>query len=229
MSSVFIFTLISKCDLQKISKYKSKDLEQCFDKDGHSPLAYCCIKRNIPVLLQLLELGVDVCQLDRNGMAAMHYAARDGYEDIVQHLVNRGQATIKVACRHKNLPLHYAVQNNRYSMVRYLLQLAGPDVLQYIDYPNISGKIPMGLAKVLAEESDSRDILNLLNGATNCSDENYSKTYMSGDPHDLNDVVRRIAELELTQKALMEKKEPIKSEELFKENYKGRTKPKGKE
>lgn len=210
MSSVF--TIIAKNELQKISKFKPRDLEHCFDKNGYTPLVYCCIKRNIPVLLQLLELGIDVHELDKNGMAAIHYTARDGYEDIAQHLVNnKGQATIKVTCKHKNLPLHYAVQNNRYSMVRYLLELAGPDVSQYIDFSNNSSKTPMGLAKALAEETDSKDILNLLNGATCNNEDGYSKTYMSADPHDMSDVLRRIRELEQNQKALIEKNESMKT------------------
>ena len=85
-----IFRLISQNEVTKVQKLPQDQIQSCLDKDGYTPLTKCCELYKIDMVKALLLLKMNPNELDQNGKGPMHYAAKEGFEDLVKLLLNKG-------------------------------------------------------------------------------------------------------------------------------------------
>ncbi len=71
---------------------------------------------------QLLDSGVNVNQIDKDGVTLLHWAAINGRLDVAALLVTRGAKVDLVGGVLKSTPLHWAVRENHFRMLLFLLK-----------------------------------------------------------------------------------------------------------
>lgn len=94
------------------------------DAEGFTPLSICCRAggaQRIPIIEALLDAGADVNQQTDCITTPIHFAAYNGYTDIVNLLIKRG-ANIVIADRFGIAPIHSAAQNGHEEVVKILLK-----------------------------------------------------------------------------------------------------------
>jgi acyl-CoA-binding protein len=114
--------------------------------DGDTPLADelksvfdWCQEGNTHIVRQRLA-GIDINQLDDNGLALLHWACDRGHEPMVHVLLDCG-ADINVRDADGQTPLHYATSCERVQIVRLLLSRGADKTLTDTD-----GSRPLDLA-----------------------------------------------------------------------------------
>lgn len=88
---------------------KLKKAVQHFDIDelnasGLNALQQCSFDGNLEGVKLLLSLGADCNKQGREGWTALHYAASEGYLDIVRYLMRHG-ANVRLADRNDKFPV----------------------------------------------------------------------------------------------------------------------------
>jgi len=76
VDSEFYISIINELSANVLSK---EDTVKC-----KTPLQMAIIKKNIPVIKLLIEIGVDVQVKNKNGCDAMHYALLTGNTEIIK-------------------------------------------------------------------------------------------------------------------------------------------------
>ena len=71
---------------------------------GSQPLAYACIKNDIPMVELLLSYGADLRAADNSGATALHLAVDRGYFQLASVLMDRG-ADVNVRDKEGSAPL----------------------------------------------------------------------------------------------------------------------------
>lgn len=97
------------------------------DERQRTPLMRAASFRLIPEMRVLLDLGADIHAVDPRGATALHWAARDGGDQVVPFLLSRG-ARANVKDRHGWTPLMLSAQDYRLVAVRSLLKVEGLDI-----------------------------------------------------------------------------------------------------
>lgn len=88
---------------------KLKEATKHFDIDeicgsGLNALQQCALDGNLEGLKLLLSLGADCNKRGRCGWTALHYAASEGYLEIVRHLMKHG-ANVRIADDNQKFPV----------------------------------------------------------------------------------------------------------------------------
>ena len=79
---------------------------QHFSNTVYTPCEMCVFCRELlQVIKLLLDKGADINDSSLNGIAALHNATRNGLDEIVQELINRG-ANIDATDKRGDTPLH---------------------------------------------------------------------------------------------------------------------------
>lgn len=126
---------------------------------GPAPLVRACSKSDAreDVIRVLLKGGADV-SVKKEGLTALHFAAKNGYQKIVEILITEGQADPNVADeKSQQKPLHMASENGHKEIVHILLKngadasakdTAGLTALHYA-----SGQGHLEIVKILVVEA----------------------------------------------------------------------------
>ncbi|KAL5582495.1 hypothetical protein UlMin_014937 [Ulmus minor] len=85
------------------------------------PIHTLAISGQIAFMDKLLEQGVDIDFVDKDGLTALHTAVIGKKEAVISHLLRRG-ASPRVKDRDGATPLHYAVQVGAMQTVKLLMQ-----------------------------------------------------------------------------------------------------------
>jgi ankyrin repeat protein len=104
------------------------------DEDGATPFMMACEAGHMGVVTVLLEhVGLQALQeTNEHGLAALHYAAMWGHEEMVNFLMGQGaQANSKD--EDGTTPFMWACGEGRLGVVRLLLQHIGPEALHERD------------------------------------------------------------------------------------------------
>jgi ankyrin repeat protein len=88
---------------------KLKEAAKHFDVDelnasGLNALQQCALDGNLEGLKLLLSLGADCNKRGRGGWTALHYAASEGYLEIVRYLMRHG-ANVRIADNNQKFPV----------------------------------------------------------------------------------------------------------------------------
>ncbi|CAM8985061.1 unnamed protein product [Rhodiola kirilowii] len=75
----------------------------------------------IPFMDELLENGMDIDMVDKNGLTALHMAVIGKKEAVISHLLRKG-ASPHIKDKHGATPLHYAVQVGALQTVKLLIK-----------------------------------------------------------------------------------------------------------
>ncbi|XP_062612180.1 uncharacterized protein LOC134273969 [Saccostrea cucullata] len=116
--------LAVKSGSKKIIKYL---LEKCpLIKVDHERLSPFVMERESDVeLLKLILENCDVLSTNHDGKTPLHFAAQEGFSDVVATLIRRG-ANVNAADENKVTSLHIACSRNKVEIVKSLLK-AGAD------------------------------------------------------------------------------------------------------
>lgn len=132
---------------QMIKKYgkKKEELEENYNKDGYSILTLACKdgkQEIVKFLLQDCKLNPDSRDIKLN--AGIHYAARQGFKDIIELLVDsRSDVNIKNGIQ--ETPLVLAVQSDKPTTTKLLLSFGADN--------NIGNRKPLDLAREIGNAS----------------------------------------------------------------------------
>lgn len=117
------------------------------DKMGRGEFLNAVIDNNVSLIKRLLEEGVYVNEVDKNGWSALHFASRKSSPEIVELLLNKN-AIVDIKNSYGNTPLFNAVfecRNGNGQIIK-LLRAAGADPNNKNNY----GVSPLELAKQIA-------------------------------------------------------------------------------
>ena len=95
---------------------KLKEAAEHFDIDelnasGLNALQQCALDGNLEGLKLLLSLGADCNKRGRGGWTALHYAASEGYLEIVRYLMRHG-ANVRIADHNQKFPVEITEDEN---------------------------------------------------------------------------------------------------------------------
>lgn len=90
--------------------------------DTELELFYAAEHGHVIVTEQLLDLGVSTCSANKAGYTALHMAAGNGHEAVVQRLLKAGVRIDVPTCFSGSTPLMFAAQRGREGVVRLLLE-----------------------------------------------------------------------------------------------------------
>ena len=164
------------------------------DSSGFSALHYAAINDNKKMVELLIARGADVNAKDASGNTPLYNAVRSGHKDIAEMLLEKGaELSIHVAAFLGNIddiknfvetgtsidisddrgltPLHYAVMEGQYDIVKFLIA-KGADV-------NVKDIWPFGTPLHCAVENGHKEIVELLAAAG--ADVNATKGRPAGD------------------------------------------------
>ncbi|XP_008793828.1 ankyrin repeat domain-containing protein EMB506, chloroplastic [Phoenix dactylifera] len=132
-------------DLSKISTMK------------WNPFHNLALSGQIPFMDKLLELGIEIDSVDKDGFTALHKAVIGKKEAVISHLLRKG-ANPHIRDRDGATPLHYAVQVGAMQTVKLLIKYKVD-----VNVADNDGWTPLHVAI----QSRNRDIAKLLlvNGA----------------------------------------------------------------
>ncbi|XP_030064051.1 cyclin-dependent kinase 4 inhibitor C isoform X2 [Microcaecilia unicolor] len=117
-------------------------------KNGFGRTALQVVKLGNPgIARRLLHEGADPNVKDRTGFAVIHDAARAGFLDTVQTLL-QFQADVNIEDNEGNLPLHLAAQEGHLSVVEFLVRHTESNV----GHLNHKGATAHDLAKMYKRE-----------------------------------------------------------------------------
>ncbi|KAJ3700613.1 hypothetical protein LUZ61_004318 [Rhynchospora tenuis] len=135
---------------------KNPDLSKISTPKWH-PLHTFALGIQIPLMDKLLESGIDINSVDKDGLAPLHKAVMGKKEAVVSHLL-RKQANPHVRDKDGATPLHYAVQVGALQTVKLLIKYKVD-----VNVADNEGWTPLHLAI----QGRNRDIAKLLlvNGA----------------------------------------------------------------
>ena len=88
------------------------------DNSGFTPFINACIGESIDIMKQFLSLGSDVNDSNKDGAAAIHFAAGDGSIERLSFLLDNG-ANINIPSQ-GGTPLHWAAHNGNAKVVTFL-------------------------------------------------------------------------------------------------------------
>uniref|UniRef100_A0ACD5VB60 Uncharacterized protein n=1 Tax=Avena sativa TaxID=4498 RepID=A0ACD5VB60_AVESA len=132
------------------------------------PLHSYALALQIPLMDKLLDTGVDINLLDKDGFTPLHKAIIGKKEAVISHLLRKG-ANPHVRDRDGATPLHYAVQVGALQTVKLLIKYKVD-----VNVADVDGWTPLHVAV----QSRNRDIAKvlLLNGADQTRRTNGGKT-----------------------------------------------------
>lgn len=110
---------------------------------------------NPEIARQLLLRGADPDLKDRTGFAVLHDAARAGFLDTLQTLLEF-QADVNVEDNEGNLPLHLAAQEGHLAVVAFLLERTASRV----EHRNKKGATAYDLAKLYKRQAIAKLLEN---------------------------------------------------------------------
>ncbi|GLU02025.1 hypothetical protein SLE2022_192980 [Rubroshorea leprosula] len=116
------------------------------------PLQTLGLSVQIPFMDKLLENGVDIDEVDKDGLTALHKAIIGKKEAVISHLLRKG-ASPHIKDRDGATPLHYAVQVGAMQTVKLLIK-HNVDV----NVADIDGWTPLHIAV----QSRNRNIVKVL-------------------------------------------------------------------
>ena len=90
----------------------------------------------------MVEKGADLACKDNYGSSLLHVAARNGYLQIVNYLVNQG-VDLEARDNDGNKPIHVAAKNSRSQVVRYLAEQGAN-----LESKDDSGNTPLQVARL---------------------------------------------------------------------------------
>jgi ankyrin repeat protein len=73
----------------------------------------------------MIDNGSNVNETNRTGNTPLHLACQAGYLNIVQYLVQFGQALVNIGKNDGATPLHLACSMGHYGIVQYLVEYGG--------------------------------------------------------------------------------------------------------
>ena len=108
---------------QKSTLEKLKEVSKHFDVDEPNAsdlnaLQQCALDGNLEGLKLLLSLGADINKKGRGGWTALHFAASEGYIEIVRYLLRNG-ANVRIADNEHKFPVEITDDE---SILRLLLR-----------------------------------------------------------------------------------------------------------
>ncbi|KQK18810.1 ankyrin repeat domain-containing protein EMB506, chloroplastic [Brachypodium distachyon] len=140
-----------------LDQNETPDIAEISSPKWH-PLHTYALALQIPLMDKLLDSGVDINLVDKDGFTPLHKAIIGKKEAVISHLLRKG-ANPHVRDRDGATPLHYAVQVGALQTVKLLINKYTVDV----NVADVDGWTPLHLAI----QSRNRDIAKILlvNGA----------------------------------------------------------------
>lgn len=139
-----------------LDQHETPDFTRISSPKWH-PLHSYALALQIPLMDKLLDSGVDINLVDRDGFTSLHKAVIGKKEAVISHLLRKG-ANPHVRDRDGATPLHYAVQAGALQTVKLLIKYKVD-----VNVADNDGWTPLHLAI----QSRNRDIAKVLlvNGA----------------------------------------------------------------
>jgi len=102
--------------------------KECHDEEGRSPFVLAC-GHDVAAAWHLMELGVDVGLVDREGLTALHWAACAGHRALAAAVVHRGPVSVNCHANLGATPLMVACAARHLDVAEMLLDAgADPDL-----------------------------------------------------------------------------------------------------
>ncbi|EES04435.1 hypothetical protein BDA96_04G029200 [Sorghum bicolor] len=134
-----------------LDQHETPDVTKISSPKWH-PLHSYALALQIPLMDKLLDSGVDINLLDRDGFTCLHKAVIGKKEAVISHLLRKG-ANPHVRDRDGATPLHYAVQAGALQTVKLLIKYKVD-----VNVADNDGWTPLHLAI----QSRNRDIVKVL-------------------------------------------------------------------
>ncbi|CAM0913531.1 unnamed protein product [Alopecurus aequalis] len=150
-----------------LDQHETADVTKISSTKWH-PLHTYALALQIPLMDRLLDDGVDIDLVDKDGFTPLHKAIIGKKEAVISHLLRKG-ANPHVRDRDGATPLHYAVQVGALQTVKLLIKYKVD-----VNVADVDGWTPLHLAV----QSRNRDIAKILlvNGADQTRRTNGGKT-----------------------------------------------------
>lgn len=98
------------------------DINQRNITHGHTPLFYAAIKGHIKIVLSLLQAGVSLDVMDKNGLTPLDAATRSGHLEVVKVLLEADKRAMEKLHSSKS-PLFLAIQKGHVRVVNFFLEV----------------------------------------------------------------------------------------------------------
>ena len=116
------------------------------------PLTVLATRKAHPCVIDLLaQKGADINAQDKDGNTALHIAALNGNIRLVKKLIERHHANTIIQNHNKDLPMHMAMQNPNFEVLRLLQKHGTPIYQENIGKESVAS---------LAVKSNNSEILN---------------------------------------------------------------------
>ena len=144
----------------ELAKLENCDIfAKCERENDNTALHQAARFNNVELMKYLIKRGLNLKEVNKTGQTPLHVASFYGSMDVVEYLIEDEKVDVnEINQMDKNLPIHYAVMEQKYRVIKYLIDKdakmfkENKNGLNAVDLAEINGRS----IKMLMKEEDRK-------------------------------------------------------------------------
>nr|WP_253309278.1 ankyrin repeat domain-containing protein [Rickettsia endosymbiont of Ceutorhynchus assimilis] len=186
-----LLAVVNGDDLNRVKALVSRGASlEAKDNSDNTPLHNACNNGHVKVVEYLVEEGASLKVKNKDGETPLHVAAQhDSTLEVIEFILNRDLSGINDITNNGRTPLHLAIQGNKPSTVKLLLNKGAN-----INAKDKDGKTPLDLAM----QEGYTNIVEMIEQVQSDLDEGLLTAVQDGNLNEAEDLVSRNANVNTT-------------------------------